>query len=95
MPQYAIRVVVKRTRDHGDERERLPVDPVTEHAVCARRVADFDGLGGAVQGVAGAEAADGDEGLFFEAPSEFLPAGFFVEITVAVEGGGEGGVGHG
>ena len=45
-------------------------------------VALADRFGGLVESVAGSEAADGDEGLFFEAAPELAEALFFEEIAV-------------
>lgn len=72
----------------------MRVEAVAEELVRAGAIALPDGAAGVVEGPAGYGDAEGDEGFFFEATGELLPAVFFVKIGVAVERGGEGCVGH-
>lgn len=70
----------------------MRIESVAEELVCAGAITLADGAAGVVKGPAGYGDAEGDEGFFFEATGEFLPAVFFKEI--GIERGGERCVGH-
>lgn len=59
----------------------MRIETVAEELVCARAVTLTDGAAGVVEGPAGYADAKGDEGFFFKATGEFLPAVFLEEIS--------------
>ncbi len=59
----------------------MGIETVAEELVGAGAIALADGSAGVVEGPAGQGDAEGDEGFFFEAAGEFLPAIFVVEIS--------------
>lgn len=59
----------------------MRIETVAEELVCAGAIALADGAAGVVEGPAGHGDAEGDEGFFFEAAGEFLPAVFVKEIA--------------
>ena len=59
----------------------MRVEAVAEELVRAGAIALPDGAAGVVEGPAGYGDAEGDEGFFFEATGELLPAVFFVKIA--------------
>lgn len=59
----------------------MRIESVAEELVCAGAITLADGAAGVVKGPAGYGDAEGDEGFFFEATGEFLPAVFFKEIA--------------
>lgn len=59
----------------------MRIESVAEELVCAGAITLADGAAGVVEGPAGYGDAEGDEGFFFEATGEFLPAVFFKEIA--------------
>lgn len=59
----------------------MRIETVAEELVCAGAITLADGAAGVVESPAGYGNAQGDEGFFFEATSELVPAVFFVEIS--------------
>ena len=59
----------------------MRIETVAEELVCPCAIATTDGAAGVVEGPAGYGYAKGDEGFFFEATGEFLPAVLFEEIS--------------
>lgn len=72
----------------------MRIETVAEELVCAGAITLADRASSIEEGPAGYAYAEGDEGFFFEAAGELLPAIFFKKIWVAVERGGERRIGH-
>lgn len=60
----------------------MRVDAPSEHGVCAVGVPGSDRGRGPEEGPYCERAAERDEGFFDYAAAEFLPSGFFVEVSV-------------
>ena len=59
----------------------MRIETVAEELVCAGAITLADRASSIEEGPAGYAYAEGDEGFFFEATGELLPAIFFKEIS--------------